>query len=208
MTLLDAIAAERLRVADLGVSLTPDELDRPSLCGDWSVKDVLGHLLVPLVTPLPVIAVAIAKAGFNFDRANVALTTRLAATPVDELASGLRAQARNTFKPPGFGHEAPLTDLVVHTQDIARPLGRRVAPPQDTVATCLAFVVSPKAARGFTRPQQWDGLRFVATDLSWTHGSGAEVRGPAIDLLMALTGRRAVEDLQGEGATRFAARLG
>lgn len=208
MSLIDAIAAERLRVADLGASLTPAETDRPSLCGDWTTKDVLGHLLMPLVTPVPVIVLAMARARFDFDKANVALTTRLAASSVEDLAAGLRAQARNTFKPPGFGHEAPLTDLVVHTQDIARPLGRTVAPSPETVATCLAFVTSPKAARGFTRPRQWTGLRFTATDLAWSHGSGDEVRGTALDLLMALTGRTsALELLDGAGLPAYAARL-
>ena len=38
-----AIAAERRRTADLIEALSPAQLDTPSLCGDWTVRQVAGH---------------------------------------------------------------------------------------------------------------------------------------------------------------------
>jgi hypothetical protein len=39
-----------------------------------------------------------------------------------------------------------------------------------------------------------------ATDTDWSHGSGPEVTGPAIALVMAMTGRKAaLDDLSGPG---------
>jgi len=39
-----------------------------------------------------------------------------------------------------------------------------------------------------------------ASDTDWRHGAGPEVTGPAIALVMAMTGRKqALEDLTGEG---------
>ena len=35
-----------------------------------------------------------------------------------------------------------------------------------------------------------EGLRVVATDVDWSHGSGPEVRGHAMPLMLAMTGRR------------------
>ena len=45
-----------------------------------------------------------------------------------------------------------------------------------------------------------EGVTLRATDAAWTYGSGPEVTGPAIALLMAMTGRStALDDLSGEG---------
>jgi hypothetical protein len=49
--LLAAIAAERRGIADLVQSLSPEQLDTPSLCGDWTVRDVAGHLLAAVDAP-------------------------------------------------------------------------------------------------------------------------------------------------------------
>ena len=44
------------------------------------------------------------------------------------------------------------------------------------------------------------GLRLVATDMDWTWGDGAEVRGPGEALLMAANGReQTLLDLTGPG---------
>jgi hypothetical protein len=52
------------------------------------------------------------------------------------------------------------------------------------------------------------GLRLVATDVAWTHGAGAEVSGPGISLLMAMTGRRAgLEGLSGDGLATLRNRM-
>jgi hypothetical protein len=50
------------------------------------------------------------------------------------------------------------------------------------------------------------GLRLTATDVDWSAGQGAEVRGAIQDLLLLLTGRTAVvlPRLSGPGAQRLA----
>ncbi len=51
-------------------------------------------------------------------------------------------------------------------------------------------------------------MRLVSTDTGWTHGDGAELRGPDIDLLLVAAGRRAgLEALQGPGVAVVGARL-
>lgn len=90
MTLLDQIAAERGRVADLVADLSEADLATTSLCAGWSVREVAQHLLMPLVTPLPVVMIAMARSRFDFDRANLRLTARLDTTPVSEIVAGLR----------------------------------------------------------------------------------------------------------------------
>lgn len=44
------------------------------------------------------------------------------------------------------------------------------------------------------------GVRLRATDTDWSHGSGPEASGRAVDLLLTMTGRRAgLEQLTGDG---------
>lgn len=45
MPILDAISSERTKLADLLDTLTLEQLRTPSLCGDWTVHQVAGHLL-------------------------------------------------------------------------------------------------------------------------------------------------------------------
>lgn len=57
--------------------------------------------------------------------------------------------------------------------------------------------------------QRIRGLRLVATDLHWSHGtSGPEVTGPALPLLLAMTGRSAgLGDLTGAGLATLRSRM-
>ena len=44
------------------------------------------------------------------------------------------------------------------------------------------------------------GVTLRATDADWSHGTGPEVSGPVLSLVMAMTGRTAVlADLTGDG---------
>lgn len=44
------------------------------------------------------------------------------------------------------------------------------------------------------------GVTLHATDTDWSHGSGPEVNGPLLSLVMAMTGRKvALNDLAGPG---------
>jgi hypothetical protein len=46
------------------------------------------------------------------------------------------------------------------------------------------------------------GVTLRATDADWRHGSGPEASGPAIALVLAMTGRKsALDDLSGDGVT-------
>jgi hypothetical protein len=52
------------------------------------------------------------------------------------------------------------------------------------------------------------GLRLVTTDTGWSYGDGPEVTGPAMSVLLAMTGRAAgLADLSGAGAPLLAQRM-
>ena len=211
MDLLIEIADERRGVADLIDALTPAQLTSASLCEGWTVQDVAGHLLMPLITPLPRVVLSLVRHRFDFDRANDALSRTVARRPAAELAAGLRDRASTAFKPPGLGFEAPLNDLLVHQQDIRRPLGLPAELVPERVRVCLDF----HAAR-IGDGSALAGIRLQATDLEWvhdpdspTHDEGELVlRGPAEALLLVLNRRYvALGELTGSGLDLVKARI-
>ena len=80
-----------------------------------------------------------------------------------------------------------LFDLVVHGLDMLMPLGRRFEVPADVAVAGLGRVWEMgwpfRARRRLGHPT------LSATDATWARGSGPEVRGPAVALLLLLTGR-------------------
>ena len=202
-----AVAAERHRVADLVADLTDVQWATPSLCAAWTVRDVVAHLTVTTRMTVPRLLPAAVRARGSFDRMAVDLAAeRAAAYGTAELVAQLRESAGTTRRMPGSGPMDPLMDLVVHGQDVARPLGRQHVSPPEVVAACLAYVAANRFMGG---PQRLAGVQLVSTETGWTHGDGAELRGLDIDLLLVAAGRRAgLDALGGPGAEVMAARLG
>jgi uncharacterized protein (TIGR03083 family) len=193
------ISVERTGLADLLDGLTEEQWATPSLCAGWRVREVAAHLVMPFSLSLPGMLVRLARRRFDFDRV-ADEWARAEQRPNSELAGLLRANARHRFHPPGLGPEAPLTDVLAHGQDIARPLGVARDIPASHAAVALDFLVSPKATRGFLPKGLVDGLAFEAVDTGWRHGSGATVSGTATALLLALLGRSLPEgEISGEG---------
>jgi uncharacterized protein (TIGR03083 family) len=203
----EAVSAERLRLADAVAGLSDDQWATPSLCAAWTVRDVVAHLTVTTRMTVPRVLRAAARARFSFDRMEIDLAAhRAAAYSTAELVAQLRESAGSSRRMPGSGPMDPLMDLVIHAQDIARPLGRRHVSPPEVVAACLAYVATNRFMGG---PRRLAGVRLVSTDTGWTLGDGAELRGPDVDLLLVAAGRRAgLDALDGPGTAVVAERLG
>ena len=207
MDILPAIAEERRRVADLVESLSPQQLETPSLCGDWTVKQVAGHLLAAISKPPTPLLPLIVRNRFSIHRTNARLAVLVAERPAADLARGLRDKADNPFKPPIVGHAGQLTDLQVHGQDMRRPLGLPHGLRLERLRVSLNFLLGGRAV-GFTPKRRVAGLRFEATDLDWSAGSGPVVAGPAEALMLAMTGREvALTELDGPGVPTLRNRL-
>ena len=203
------IAAERRRLADELDGLATAAWEQPSLCGRWTNHEVIAHLNVPFEIGTPTFLLALAKARGNFDVANHRLAADLARR-LDPAAcvAGLRARAKDRFTPPGYGPEAPLTDVIVHGEDILRPLGRSVAVAEPALAAVLHFMTSRKATRGFGVISV-DDVHFEPTDVDVSIGHGGQiVTGPALSMVCVLVGRPVfLDDLSGPGADLLRSRL-
>lgn len=198
-------ADERRDLADYLDTLTAEEWERPSLCRGWSVRDVAGHVTSYDMLSWPALLVLFARSGFSLSRGNQARLEESRRLRTEELTTRLRAHAVPRGITALFGCAVALTDGLIHHQDIRRALGhpRHVAP--ERLAAALEF--APRA-RALPAPANLRGIRAVATDLDWSHGTGPEVRGPAEALLVALAGRpQALADLKGPGLGILEARL-
>ena len=202
-----AVSAERRRLADHVADLTDEQWATQSLCEAWTVRDVVAHLTLTTRITVPRLVRAAVRARGSFDRMEIDLAAeRAAAHSTAELVAQLRESSGSTRRTPGSSPMDPLMDLVIHAQDIARPLGRRYLSPQGVVAACLAYIATNRFMGG---PRRLSGVRLVSTDTGWSLGNGAELRGADIDLLLVAAGRRAgLLALDGPGAAIVAGRLG
>ena len=100
---------------------------------------------------------------------------------------------------------AMLGEIVVHGEDIRRPLSLAHQPPE---AALVALADSYKVSNLLTgAKRRIAGLRLRATDADWQYGEGPEVSGPMTSLILAMTGRTAaLGDLTGEGLPTMRAR--
>lgn len=201
-----AVSAERLALADLMAQLSEEELATRSLCAAWTVRDVLAHLTTTTRLRIPMLARAILRARGSFDRMEVDLAAdRAARFSTAELIDQLRESAQSSRRFPGSSAMDPLMDLVVHAQDVARPLGRVHETPAPVRAAVLSYLTTNRLMGG---PKRIAGLRLESTDSPWAAGTGPLVRGSDAELLLALAGRPAASDrLSGPGVTTLRARL-
>jgi uncharacterized protein (TIGR03083 family) len=195
------IAGQRRALADLLAGLSTADWDVASLCAGWRVRDVAAHVAsVPLLPgPLPMLAATV-RAGGRINRVIDRLAVDHARRPTDTIIAELRAHAESRRLPPLTNHRNAAFDILVHGQDIARPLGRRHEMPREAAAAGATRVWT--MGWPFRGSRRFAGFRLVATDLEWTVGTGAEIRGPIGSLLLLLTGRTvALADLSGPGVT-------
>jgi uncharacterized protein (TIGR03083 family) len=115
------------------------------------------------------------------------------------LRSGVGSRRHN----PGLTPLETATDFLVHSQDIALPLGLDLPmrPAVSAMAATRRWDTRDTWLATVNRKLPWAGCRLSATDIEWTRGDGPEVSGPIGAILLLITGRpAALDQLTGEGA--------
>lgn len=182
------IHAERAALAGHLATLTPEQWRHETLCRGWTVLDTAAHVIS---NPQLGVGHVLAMTGRNLGRGYNAMIDRevrrrgRGQTPERVLAdfTTYAGSTRHVFVTTSV---EPLLDVLVHTQDMLRPLGIRHDMPPEAAAVAadrarlLGLAMGWRAARG---------LRLVATDTDWARGRGPVVEGPMAELLMLCTGR-------------------
>lgn len=199
-----AIESERKALAADLKGAGEDDWSRTSLCTDWTVRDALAHMTATAkITPAAFFTKMLAS-GFSFPRLQAKDIARdRGSSPADALAR-FEAVLLSRRHPPGPA-DTMLGETIIHAEDIRRPLGISHEYPVDAVVQVADFFKGSNLIIGTKR--RIEGLTLRATDTEWSHGTGPDVSGPMLSLLMAMTGRQVADgELTGVGAATLRSR--
>ncbi len=192
------VHAERAALIDDLQSLDAAQWEEPSLCAGWTVHDVAAHLVDTARTTRLRFVAGLAWARFDFHRQNARGVQRHRGASPQETLERLRSVASRRSTPPA-PLDSRLVEEVVHGEDIRRPLGLSHSYSQEAVLRSLRLQARTPEAFGGAR-ELVSGVRLTATDADVSIGDGPDVTGPALSLLLAVSGRRvALDDLDGPG---------
>jgi uncharacterized protein (TIGR03083 family) len=191
------VHAERAALAKDLEALTATQWTQQSLCGRWNVEEVVAHLTAGASIGRLRWLTSALGARFDFDLHNQRrLAEHKGAQPSETLQKFRRVITSTTA---ATSHTAAwLGEVIVHSQDIRRPLGIQRTPPLDAVTLVAQFY----ASRDFAVPSHSaiKNLRLEATDGPFAAGAGPLVKGTTLALTMAMAGRGCFCDaLDGDG---------
>ncbi|EHN77714.1 actinobacterial protein [Streptomyces sp. NRRL WC-3753] len=197
------VHAERAALIDDLAHLDDERWGQPSLCEGWTVHDVAAHLVGSARTTRLGFVVGLVRERLDFDRQNARVVERERGASPQETLQRLRQVASRRSTPPA-PLDSRLVEEVVHGEDIRRPLGLTRSYPPEAVARSLRLQARTPAFFGGAK-ELTARVRLTAVDTDLSIGDGPEVRGPALSLLLAVSGRRvALEDLDGPGIATLA----
>jgi uncharacterized protein (TIGR03083 family) len=206
MALRADVRDERAELLGVLESLRPVQWAQLSLCTEWTVRDVVAHLVSYDCTNAVAFVVLLVMTGFSVNRTNDVLLRRWRRRPDERLLVAFRRGPRVWGVTRLLGWRLALIDSFVHHQDIRRPLGLSRSVPPDRLLRLAEIMIRDRVGAGGAKRAR--GLRLRAIDIDWATGAGPETCGPAEALIMGLAGRSAaLEELDGEGVAVMALRV-
>lgn len=192
-----SVHAERTALANDLAELTPQQWRVRSLSTEWSVEEVVAHLTAAASTPFLAWVRSMAGARFRPAVHNQRRLKEHLGTRPEETLEMFRRIVTSTVAP--SRHTAAwLGEVIVHGEDIRRPLGLPRA-PDPTAVTAVAWFYAHQDFAVNSR-SAIKGLRLEATDGPFNTGAGPVVTGPTLALVLAMAGRiSACEELAGPG---------
>jgi uncharacterized protein (TIGR03083 family) len=197
--------AERAALAEDLADLDADGWRHATLCGRWDVEEVVAHLTAAASTGRWPWVRSMVGARFRVDVHNQRrMLEHRGRTPAETL-DRFRAVIDRSTAPSGHV-PAYLGEVVVHAQDVRRPLGLERTPAVDALTPVARFFAGRDfAVRSRTTAA---GLELRADDGPFVAGSGPLVSGPTVALVMAMAGRTPyVDQLEGPGVPTLRERL-
>ena len=207
---METWVAERDEMLDLAerlAELDDEQWNSPSLCALWRTRDVLAHLTAGAEGAFGVGAIlgGMVRHGFNYNRWVAADGRAHGRQDPAVVLEALRNAAANRKELAGSRPVRGLMHVLVHGQDICRPLGITRDLPEAHLVPVADFVKDD--VHIFGAKKRIAGLKLTATDMDWSHGNGPEVTGPTEALVMMMAGRLvALDDLSGEGKAALVTR--
>lgn len=198
--------ARRERVALCDEALAQGE-DAPTLCGEWTAKELVAHCLVREYNPMAGLALAVPPLGPLADRE----AARVARKDFTVLVERLRRRGPTVLSLPGVDQVFNTLEYFVHHEDVRRaasPWRARDLPTEDQDVLWRAIQVY---GRGLVRPAGVP-VRIQRSDT----GAGATLRrgehpvvitGLPSEISLHLFGREQVSDVELSGPEDAVARF-
>jgi uncharacterized protein (TIGR03085 family) len=182
---------EREELCDLFLELGPDA---PTLCEGWTTLDLAAHLAAREREPWSSAGLMIEKLAPYTERRRQVWKAKGLEALVDRLRPG----------PPPWYRIPPVRTLVnlnewaIHLEDVRRANGRGRRHDRADLDDAIWRGLR-RGARFLTRRVKGAGLDLVPLEGERANGSGeprAELHGPPLELLLYLSGRRSVAEVE------------
>lgn len=170
--------------------VSDDDWKMDSLCSGWTVHDVAAHLVDCALTTSGNFAVTMMRAGFDFNRQNArGVAANRGATPAETLTRLSEVVHRSSGPPRILAPLASrLVEEIAHGEDIRRPLGITRNYPSDAVAKAIRYQVWTGVKFGGAK-ELVNSVQLVSDNSDLEIGDGPAITGPALELLMLVSGR-------------------
>ena len=182
-----AVAAQCMALAGLLSTASDATWDAESLCAGWRVREVVAHMTMPARYSEGEFMVELERCGYDLTRLSNEIATKDAELPSAQLVADLRSDVLHHWTPPEGGYHGALNHAVIHSLDVAVPLGETRFVPDETIRVVLDDLTQGGAHEHFGI--DIEGRLFEASDLDWSFGSGGPLRGAAEDLALVMCGR-------------------
>jgi uncharacterized protein (TIGR03085 family) len=203
-------AAERDRLCDTALRAGPDA---PTLCGEWTVRDLLAHLVVREGNPVAGLGIFLPPLEGLAERAQA----RVAARDFDRLVERVRSgpPLLSPFSVPVVGSLANIAEYAVHHEDVRRAADgwepRTLAPgEQDTLWRLVRTAgrgLGVQAPVGVVAERSDAAAPPVRLRRAPGSAGTVTVRGEPLEVLMLLYGRQAQSAVDLDGDPADVARL-
>lgn len=181
---------ERAELCDLFLELGPDE---PTLCGDWTTRDLAAHLVVRERRPDAAVGIIVSKLAGYTDK----VQGQVAATPWSQLVDTVRS-GPPVWSPTKIGKVDELANTVeffVHLEDVRRAQPTWEPRELDNDLADTLYGVLAKMAKRLVKGspvgivlEPDDGHEPIVAKQA---ESSVRVRGPVGELVMFVYGRQA-----------------
>ncbi|WP_313811629.1 maleylpyruvate isomerase family mycothiol-dependent enzyme [Glutamicibacter sp.] len=185
----DIIVEQRQELEGILRSLPLELWEHESLCKGWKVKDVAAHVIsAPQLNAAAMVKVLPLLLVYGYNGMTLRDGQRRGSVGAEAILVQYQQFVAVRRGPAVVGVLETLTDTLVHTQDIVRPLGIRHDMPlaaAEQVAQRLEKTGVLLGSRKVLRT-----VRMEATDWEFSSGHGPLVSGPLAELVMLRAGRQ------------------
>lgn len=197
--------AERTALAEDLSSLSAEQWQHRTLCGQWNVEQAVAHLTAAASLNQWRWLRSMFGASFRPEVHNQRRLVEYRGRTPEVTLDRFRAIIGSTTAPSGHT-PAYLGEVIVHAQDIRQPLGLPRTPSTEALTPVAEFFVR----RNFTVASRTHAadLQLRADDGPFAAGTGPLVTGSTLALVMTMAGRETyLNHLDGPGVPTLQSRL-